>query len=208
MNKLFSLIFLMICIASCSQQFDGKIITNDNSAVILTNTSQNSKLKFTIKTTIEREKGNKTSIISFQELEPGEEKVIGKSVNFIGEKYYSKQLFDTIKEYTHFDQIIKSTKSSIKISKELSKFKNKKYVYTPDYVKTYTKNNIDYNPNGDGNGIVFWGADWKKIDSIKKGQIQIITYLMPSELISDTTKPKKQEKIIYSYEIKGQRSIH
>jgi len=204
MNKFIIAILVTICMASC-RQFDGKISTNDDSSVILTNTSQSQKFQFTIKTTVEYENGNKTSRIKFQQLEPGEEKVVGKSVAFVGDKYYGKQLYDSVKEYIHLDQIVKQSKSSTAISKEIAKFKNEKYTYTQEYLTTYTKNGINYDPANDS---PFGRASWKKIDSSKKRQIQVITYLAPSGIILDKTKPKKQEKIIYRFEIKGQRIIN
>ncbi|RYX78050.1 hypothetical protein EON71_01365 [bacterium] len=194
---------------SC-KNFDGKISTHDNLS-LLTNISQNQKLKFTVKTTIEHENGTIRSIVSFKELEPGEEVMLGKNIIFKGDKFYNKQLFDTIKEYKHYDKIPKETKSDTKILKELAIFENKKYPHAKYYVTNYTKNNIKYNPYKDNDGGInlFWStSDLKKIDSTEDHQTQIITYLAPSEFIPDQTKPKKQEKIIYTYEIKGQRVLN
>lgn len=207
--KLIIPILLILSFSSC-QNYAGKISTNDNYS-ILTNTSKNQRIKFTIKTTVEHENGKTTSHISFKELEPGEETILGKNINFLGDRFYSKQLFDTIKQYIHYNKEVRQTKYSIKTSKEIAKFQNEKYVYTKEHLTTYTKNNISYNPYQDNDGginLFFSTSNWKKIDSIKKHQIQIITYLAPSELISDQTKPKKQEKIIYTYKITGGRVLN
>jgi len=203
MNKLLIVIYLILFISACGQS-QGKIEINESkNQIILVNTSQTHKYRFTIKKTSEFENGRKESHISFYDLEPGDERFIGQTYSFSGDRFYMRQLYDTIKQYTHFDKIVKQTKRDIQISKQLDSFSNKPYKYTPEYFINYTKHGLNYNPV-----LNVFGDFGKVIDKQKIGNVQIVTYLVASGAVPDLTKPKKQMKLTYTFEIKGQRIIN
>jgi len=212
MIKKLSSLFVLLFLYSC-QKFSGKIRfqgdENSSQSVILINTSNDKKLKFTIKKDIKYESGKQNSVIVFYELEPGDETIIGETISFSPKEFYTKVAYDTIKKYIHFDQVLKQTNSNNWMSKKLAVLNKKKYVYSPNYYTTFKKNGLVYDPTTSPNGgiNVFWGSDWKSIDTTKSGNTQTITYL-ELRTVSDSTKPKKQEKTVYSYEIKGQRVIN
>jgi hypothetical protein len=120
-------------------------------------------------------------------------------------------MYDTIKEFKHLDQILKKTKMHNEIDKELDKYIKPKHIKSSDknYFTTYTKNGIEYNPitSSDGGINAFWGSNWKSVDTIRKANVEVITFLEPHTII-DSTKPKKQQKTFYSYAIKGQRTVN
>jgi len=215
MRKTIITIIALLSLYSC-KKFDAEIKIEDHStgsqSVLLINTSKDKKLKYTIKKTIKFEDGKEKSFIEFYELEPGDERTIGETISFSEKEYHNKTIYDTIKEFRHLDQILKSPKHETKLDKQLDAFIKTNHVKAADknsgkYFTTYTKNGTEYAPSKSTDGVlIFWGSDWKSIDTSINNKMQVITYLEP-HIVVDSTRPFRQQKYLWTYEIRGQRIV-
>ncbi len=201
--------FVLTFFLSCSK-LDGIIKlrkkSNDNnvSYVFLVNSSTSKKYQFTIQKIIRDENGKSYSN-GFYTLEPGQEELIGANIAYMGDTFFKKIVYDTL-ETTLTETNIKMTGEELEKEKILANMIGTK-LNSNKVILDYKLNNTILTEFQVSKFLKVYGeSKWKHIDSLKKGNKSIDTYLIP-KVVDDISKPKEQNKITFTYVVKGQKEV-